>query len=247
MVEKYSNFKTLDFAAAKEFIQKVIVHAPKSGSDRHKTQKIRVIYNFIGEIELADIYKDFAEKLPVVAKKDLSDSHLENAVEFLSGDEINSIFADKINNIFNEETRFSGMDLRNQTLVTLLYETAGLFKEILRLRLSDALPHAKLMSKNAQALLNRYIAEFHPEQDGGKFLFYGRKGNTPLSASAAQNIVISRGQDAGLTRKLTPQLLRDTRLVRLFAEGAAMDELAKEFSVCKKSVLRRYEYAAKKQ
>ncbi|GHV43146.1 hypothetical protein FACS189490_13170 [Clostridia bacterium] len=77
--------------------------------DSIQIPKIRIVYNFIDEIELADIYKDYTEKSSVVVKKDLSDSQLENAVEFLNDDEINSIFADEINNMFNEETRFSSI------------------------------------------------------------------------------------------------------------------------------------------
>jgi len=48
--KKYTEIQELDCEIIRAFIKKVLVYAPEK-VDGHRTQKIKVIYNFIGSID----------------------------------------------------------------------------------------------------------------------------------------------------------------------------------------------------
>ncbi len=54
LVEKYVDIPELTPAIVNEFIKKVIVHAPDKSSGK-RTQEIRIIFNFLDEVELPEI------------------------------------------------------------------------------------------------------------------------------------------------------------------------------------------------
>ncbi len=61
IVKKYTEPTELTSALLREFVEKIIVHAPDKSSG-HRTQRIDVHYNFIGEIDLSPEYSKFRQK-----------------------------------------------------------------------------------------------------------------------------------------------------------------------------------------
>ena len=61
IVKKYTEPTELTSALLREFVEKIIVHAPDKSSG-HRTQRIDVHYNFIGEIDLSLEYSKFRQK-----------------------------------------------------------------------------------------------------------------------------------------------------------------------------------------
>lgn len=61
IVKKYTEPTELTPELLHEFVEKIVVHAPDKSSG-HRTQRIDVHYNFIGEIGLSPEYKKFRQK-----------------------------------------------------------------------------------------------------------------------------------------------------------------------------------------
>ena len=61
IVKKYTEPTELTPALLCEFVEKIVVHAPDKSSG-HRTQRIDVHYNFIGEIDLSPEYSKFWQK-----------------------------------------------------------------------------------------------------------------------------------------------------------------------------------------
>lgn len=56
IVKKYTEPTELTPALLREFVEKVVVHAPDK-SNGHRVQRIDVYYNFIGEVEFSPEFK----------------------------------------------------------------------------------------------------------------------------------------------------------------------------------------------
>ena len=61
IVKKYTEPTELTPALLREFVEKIVVHAPDKSSG-HRTQRIDVHYNFIGEIDFSPEYSKFRQK-----------------------------------------------------------------------------------------------------------------------------------------------------------------------------------------
>ena len=61
IVKKYTEPTELTPALLREFVEKIVVHAPDKSSG-HRMQRIDVHYNFIGEIDLSPEYSKFRQK-----------------------------------------------------------------------------------------------------------------------------------------------------------------------------------------
>lgn len=54
IVRKYVGIRELTPTIVNEFVEKIIVHAPDKSSG-HRRQKIELVWNFIGEVNLPDV------------------------------------------------------------------------------------------------------------------------------------------------------------------------------------------------
>ena len=61
LARKYTNFSELTTPMINEFIEKIVVHAPDKSSG-HRTQRIDVHYNFIGEIDFSPEYSQVSRQ-----------------------------------------------------------------------------------------------------------------------------------------------------------------------------------------
>jgi len=61
IVKKYTEPTELTPALLREFVEKVVVHAPDKSSG-HRVQQIDVHYNFIGEIEFSPEFSQYSKK-----------------------------------------------------------------------------------------------------------------------------------------------------------------------------------------
>lgn len=63
IVKKYTEPTELTPALLREFVEKVVVHAPDKSSG-HRVQRVDVHYNFIGEIEFSPEFSQYSKKQP---------------------------------------------------------------------------------------------------------------------------------------------------------------------------------------
>lgn len=61
IVRKYTQPTELTPALLREFVEKIVVHAPDKSSG-HRVQRIDVHYNFIGEIDFSPEFSRYSEK-----------------------------------------------------------------------------------------------------------------------------------------------------------------------------------------
>ena len=61
IVKKYTEPTKLTPALLREFVEKVVVHAPDKSSG-HRVQRIDVHYNFIGEIDFSPEFSKYSKK-----------------------------------------------------------------------------------------------------------------------------------------------------------------------------------------
>ena len=60
-VKKYTESTELTPAILREFVNKIVVHAPDKSSG-HRVQQIDVHYNFIGEIDLSPEFSRYSKR-----------------------------------------------------------------------------------------------------------------------------------------------------------------------------------------
>lgn len=63
IVKKYTQPTELTPALLREFVEKIVVHAPDKSSG-HRVQRIDVHYNFIGEIDFSPEFSQYSKKQP---------------------------------------------------------------------------------------------------------------------------------------------------------------------------------------
>ena len=61
IVKKYTQPTELTPALLREFVEKIVVHAPDKSSG-HRVQRIDVHYNFIGEIDFSQEFSRYSKK-----------------------------------------------------------------------------------------------------------------------------------------------------------------------------------------
>ena len=61
IVKKYTQPTELTPALLREFVEKIVVHAPDKSSG-HRIQRIDVHYNFIGEIDFSPEFSQYSKK-----------------------------------------------------------------------------------------------------------------------------------------------------------------------------------------
>ena len=61
IVKKYTQPTELTPALLREFVEKIVVHAPDKSSG-HRVQRIDVHYNFIGEIDFSPEFSRYSKK-----------------------------------------------------------------------------------------------------------------------------------------------------------------------------------------
>lgn len=64
IVKKYTEPTELTPTLLREFVEKVVVHAPDKSSG-HRVQRIDVHYNFIGEIDFSPEFSQYSKKTTV--------------------------------------------------------------------------------------------------------------------------------------------------------------------------------------
>ena len=69
-------------------------------------------------------------------------------------------------------------------------------------------------------VLRRYWLAYRPDRDG--WLFPGQEAGRPLTARAVEKMVKQTGQKAGITKDVTPHLLRHTFATHLMEDGVSL-------------------------